>query len=324
MDRRKLVALGRRDDPHINAVLDCLADDVQGSVFDFTESDERFALSYTDGEFSIDFGSVNVCSLDPVIVWPRIKSPQPIHYASQAVDETTYAIGQWIGSIFAALALLDEAHIFNSGAYQGARRAKPFQIFTAIQAGLSVPETSVTNSVEALKGIGSQSLVYKPVNELVHRSAGRPLTTGFHLNELIEAADTVGRHPAIFQERICGVWEWRVHVFGGDHFAFRQPSVHGSEDRVDVRLAGSSKLKPGESPKFDEVLPKCRKFLSMMKWDIGIFDFIETADGDFIFIECNYDGQWYWAVDRYNLPMAASLAEVFRTRLDPADRECRL
>ena len=40
------------------------------------------------------------------------------------------------------------------------------------------------------------------------------------------------------------------------------------------------------------------------------FDIIFTPDGEYIFLECNPNGQWYWLESMTKLPMAQTMAKL--------------
>lgn len=319
--RPRIIALGRRNDRHICSTFSYLKGRASTSIFDFSEEGAQFGVSFNENSFLANFGDVTVGPGDPVIIWPRVKPPKPIHTSSQMVDDATYRIGQWVSSLFSTLPLFGASHIFNAGAYQGARRAKPYQMLMARKVGFSTPGSVVTNTINHLRAIGSESLIYKPINELVHETAGRPLTTGFSHAELTKLSEMVQAHPAIYQERVAGVREWRVHIFGDKIFAFYQPGVPLDSDRADVRRRGAGLLQPSSADCVDSLSARCRAFLQLMEWDIGIFDFIETSDGEFVFLECNHDGQWFWATNQFQTPLPSALADVFALKLAQLSRE---
>lgn len=47
-----------------------------------------------------------------------------------------------------------------------------------------------------------------------------------------------------------------------------------------------------------------------MAYDNGALDFIVTDDADWVFLECNPNGQWAWIEEETGLPIAAALADA--------------
>ena len=44
----------------------------------------------------------------------------------------------------------------------------------------------------------------------------------------------------------------------------------------------------------DSIKDFCLSFLKKMKLNFGCFDFIVTPDDEYVFLECNPNGQWLW------------------------------
>ncbi|MBR2052504.1 MAG: hypothetical protein IJ961_08530, partial [Bacteroidales bacterium] len=44
----------------------------------------------------------------------------------------------------------------------------------------------------------------------------------------------------------------------------------------------------------DSIKDFCLAFLKKMKLNFGCFDFIVTPDDEYVFLECNPNGQWLW------------------------------
>ena len=44
----------------------------------------------------------------------------------------------------------------------------------------------------------------------------------------------------------------------------------------------------------DDIAGKCIRYLKLMRLKFGAFDFVVTPTGEYVFLECNPNGQWLW------------------------------
>jgi glutathione synthase/RimK-type ligase-like ATP-grasp enzyme len=61
-----------------------------------------------------------------------------------------------------------------------------------------------------------------------------------------------------------------------------------------------------------ETLPEgvdehCVQYLGKMGLKFGAFDFIETPDGEVVFLECNPNGQYGWLEEELGLPISEAV-----------------
>ncbi len=108
------------------------------------------------------------------------------------------------------------------------------------------------------------------------------------------------------QECIKKVCDIRVNVFPNSSVACRiDPIPHNEE--VDWRpYTEHCKHSIIEIPK--DIESSCRKFLNLMNLKWGAFDFGVTEDGQWIFFECNPNGQWLWIELMTKEPLAEKVA----------------
>ena len=59
----------------------------------------------------------------------------------------------------------------------------------------------------------------------------------------------------------------------------------------------------------------CRSLVRQLGLRFGAIDLVQAADGDYVFLEINPNGQWLWIQDETGLPIAEALCT---TLLDPA------
>ena len=59
----------------------------------------------------------------------------------------------------------------------------------------------------------------------------------------------------------------------------------------------------------ESIAGKCTAFLRRMGLSFGCFDFIVTPSGEYVFLECNPNGQWLWVELETGLPISQAIAE---------------
>ena len=192
---------------------------------------------------------------------------------------------------------------------------KPVQLRHAVACGLRVPRTLITNDPQRARvfvtGIGHA--VYKPFG-----GAGVADEDGFrHVFTTRITADqcadpNIARTMHIFQEWVPKEYEVRVTVVDGHFFAARIDA--GSDAaRVDWRSDYHSiSYTMTEIP--DVVRSGVSALLDSLSLRFGALDFIVTPDDEFVFLECNPNGQWAWIEDETGMPIAAALADVLEGR----------
>lgn len=113
------------------------------------------------------------------------------------------------------------------------------------------------------------------------------------------------------QEYVEKQYELRVTVVCDKVFACKIDSQRMEEDkgRVDWRQGYEYGLhyEPYELP--DAVKSFCFSFLQEMHLNFGCFDFIVTPQGEFVFLECNPNGQWLWLEQETGMPISQAIAE---------------
>lgn len=59
----------------------------------------------------------------------------------------------------------------------------------------------------------------------------------------------------------------------------------------------------------------CRHYLRRLNLNFGCFDFIVTPENEYVFLECNPNGQWGWIEDECKIPMSEAMVDCLTNRL---------
>lgn len=222
-----------------------------------------------------------------------IESPDDQRREFENATRTDY-----LGSVLRARKI----RIVNSGNEQCLDKGTQIRIASTL--GARVPPTIITDKrqrvLDFLDEVGTA--IVKPFS----RSYASPVrgdmssfvtipTSIISRDEIQQAADEeIGSCPAIYQQYIEKEYELRVIAFNETVVGFKINSQQFDHTRTDWRKGEAT---PGVVDRQPCRLPInlenfVRAFLKHAKLDTGVFDFIVAKDGDWVFLECNPNGQW--------------------------------
>ena len=98
------------------------------------------------------------------------------------------------------------------------------------------------------------------------------------------------------QEYIEKDFELRITVVCNEIFGCKLLSQELDDDngKVDWRDGLFNGLRHEAFDVPENIKLFCFKYLKAMKQNFGAFDFIVKPNGEYVFLECNSNGQWYW------------------------------
>lgn len=207
--------------------------------------------------------------------------------------------------------------VSDRGAIQAAE-FKPAQLQVAQELGLSIPPTLITNDpaaviafFEACHGAMISKTVARGVidpEQLVLKDQPRFIYTTRVQREDLEDLDGVRVCAHLFQALLPKVMDVRVVVIGKRVFAVGI-HAHSEQAALDWRQDYSSVSYSIEQ------LPACveDKLLQLVRsfgLQFSSADFVVLPDGEWVFIELNPNGQFYFLVPSTGLPMAEAMADL--------------
>lgn len=212
------------------------------------------------------------------------------------------------------LALFQDAVWLNPMDTGSRAESKILQLSLAAEVGLPYPETLISNDAEQVReffqrhdgNLVTKLLVPAVVSmEFNEQFVYTCLVTQEHLQQL----EQLRGRPQIFQPFIPKVREYRVVVVGDRFFVgvMNIPkegplSVDWRQGTEDDQLQWTN----GELPQ--EISDKALQLLDLLGLNFGVFDFVETPDGDFYFLEVNQAGEWGMLQRDLGLPIAQTIA----------------
>ena len=184
--------------------------------------------------------------------------------------------------------------------------------------GVSCASSIYSNNSKELKQFASKytqlfikSIYTDSINyEDYYLSLGSVKTSS---NNIINASDqSLESTINYLQEYIEKDFELRITVICDKVFACKLNSQelddeNGKIDWRDGLLNGKLKHEVFELP--DRIHAFCIHYLKEMNQHYGAFDFIVTPSGDYVFLECNSNGQWYWIELETGMNISGAIAE---------------
>jgi hypothetical protein len=209
------------------------------------------------------------------------------------------------------------------------RRAesKILQLLIAHELGFQIPNTIFTNMKSlALEFFGSESdLLIKPIEEdgiTIEEQEHAFFSRKFPKSLLSDCPDAAFENSVSFiQNYVPKACEVRVTCVKEKAFACKidSQSQEVSKGAIDWRQGYGHGLKHTPIALPSEIEEFCFAFLKKMGTNFGCFDFIVTQNNEYVFLECNPNGQWLWIEKETGLPISDAIAKV----LFEADR-CHL
>lgn len=193
---------------------------------------------------------------------------------------------------------------------------KQLQLQLAQQLGLVIPKTLITNDPDSVRQFyrGCEgNVVAKMLSSFAVCEEGqeRVVFTNAVKAEDLEDLESLRFSPMTFQERISKALELRVVLIGDRVFTASIDSQEYERSRVDWRRDAVARLdawRPFDLS--DEVAGKLQTLLDSFGLQYGAFDLILKPDGQYVFLELNPTGEFFWLDRIVGLPISNAIADV--------------
>lgn len=196
---------------------------------------------------------------------------------------------------------------------------KAAQLLLAQRLGLRVPRTLITNEPAAVRTFYEEcqgQVIYKPVwkgnldpdeQDMVGQS--RFIYTNLVQAEHLASLDGVRVTAHCFQQRIAKQFEVRVIVLGSQIFAVAIHSQEAESTRIDWRRSYKDlRYSPHHLP--DKMKQSLFQMVRLLGLQYASMDLILTPEGEYVWIEANPNGQFYWLEPPTGLPLAQAMANL--------------
>ena len=201
--------------------------------------------------------------------------------------------------------------------------SKMQQTRIAQMVGMNVPCSCFSNRQEEIVSMARQynNVVLKPIENCCVLNDEELEEYVFYTQkatfETIQNApqEAFAQTVSYIQNYVPKAFELRVTVVAANVFCCKIESQHLSEDKgkVDWRQGNEKELKYAIFSLPDDISQKCILFLKHMKLNFGAFDFIVTPSGEYVFLECNPNGQWLWIELETGMKISEAIADALET-----------
>lgn len=307
--------LNKRNIPVFRLNTECLLTDYEFTWWNSSADKHLMIINKQTG--------LEVFDSDIVTVWdrrPELPKELPL-WGSEAVNK--HNLEEAAGFLRFIRSYLSSKPSIGSIVFDGYASSKIEQMACAISVRFRVPETQFSNRQVDILNIARwhKELVLKPIasDGIIEDDQN---TEYVFYTQKVSQQDIVNAPKEAFtqtvsyiQEYIPKAFELRVTVVGKKVFACKIESQHlaDNEGKIDWRQGYEHGLKhePYDLP--DDISAKCIAFLDRMRLNFGAFDFIVTPSGEYVFLECNPNGQWLWIEMETGLKISEAIADALAT-----------
>lgn len=199
--------------------------------------------------------------------------------------------------------------------------SKILQKIVAKKIGFKIPDTIFSNQFSSIKMFTNKTIAIKPISSFDLETRGGNVvfyTRKKHYNDLLNIGENPFRNNINFlEEYIEKDYELRVTVVKNNCFSAKIESQKLEKEKgaIDWRQGYENGITFTKTEISQEIKLKCSLFLQHFKLNFGCFDFIVDRNGDYIFLECNTNGQWMWLEEEANLPISEAIAQIFENEI---------
>ncbi|MGB8508611.1 MAG: hypothetical protein WCD76_09410, partial [Pyrinomonadaceae bacterium] len=189
----------------------------------------------------------------------------------------------------------------------------------ATELGFKVPRFIVTNDVDraaAFLDSNPRGTIIKVLGAPTIYNNERAAAFYTHLvtEKDREQLYSVRFGPTFLQEFVVKTMDVRVTVIGDKLFAVGIDATQSEDAHVDFRLAEVFDL-PHRCLKLPRSIEDaCFELVRKLDLKFGAIDLLLTADGEYIFLEINPNGQWLWIEWITGMPMTKAMCDLLSLR----------
>lgn len=269
-------------------------------IFDAANFPEKTSITFEYNNSSsclIRDINLNFDLKDVDVVWqrrPYLSTPPP----NVVKEDRTFSQSELTVAIASMYKYLENAFWVNPRNARSNADLKPYQLKKASEAYFNIPKTIITNEPREIKEFIAKhhKVIYKPLTPFTWKENGKSFATytsiiSLEINKLPKD-ELLRTTPGIFQEFIEKQYEVRVQFFGASYFAVKIDANNINHGDVDWRYDQNNLNSFVQIEIPGLILKKCRKLMNELGIITGAFDFIVTADNDWVYLEVNEAGQF--------------------------------
>lgn len=213
---------------------------------------------------------------------------------------------------------LTDIYSIGNHLYDKRANSKMVQSKIAVELGMKIAPTCISNNkadvVNFAKDFDSISLKslhdhwMKAENGLVYDLCTQKVPS----EQLAFQPEEAFAQTVVFaQQYVEKKYELRVTVMGPHIFTCKLDSQKQTPETgaIDWRQGYDYNLEHEIIQTPDIIAEFCKKYLLRLNLNFGCFDFIVTPNDEYVFLECNPNGQWGWIEDKCHVPMSEAMVD---------------
>lgn len=281
---------------NIASRLICVSDFPDLLMCSFRIDDQGFSHAITEPENVAPLASARV-------VWHRRNAPFQMPLNSHPSD---HKIIEKQGKRFLELIKMNsfpDSFWINSFPAQQGANDKLYQLRTAKEVGIKIPQTLVSNNPADIRRFveGNIHVIAKPFSNVSWNGEG--YSAGLYTSKVepgfCNDDNPLKWQPMIYQKLIEKSFELRIVVMGQSIFCAKIDSQNASGGEIDWRIVQNSNSLNMSHYELDEAnKAKILKFMAQMGLVFGSLDVIIEPNGDMVFLEINEQGQFLFLEER--------------------------
>jgi glutathione synthase/RimK-type ligase-like ATP-grasp enzyme len=251
-------------------------------------------------------------------VWYR--KPDAVNLSHFELDTAgrEYVEAEFNEILHGLYALWHRAYWINNPLTSRLAHRKLLQLNVAQSIGFQTPRTLITNQVDkvlefaqqcnwnlAIKSLGAISVASHHQDGMVQYGV---FTRRIGKEELLALQDKIPYMPTMFQEYVPKQHELRVTVVGKQIFACRIDSQANELTREDMRFdVRSLRHSIVQCP---DITNKVLAYMHAFRLNFGCFDIAVSQHDEYVFFECNPNGQYAWIEELTGAPISQAVADM--------------
>ena len=237
-------------------------------------------------------------------IWERRPEiPSELPFVSEIEEINKHNIEEAHGFLSFIRYYLKDVYSIGSIVEDRPSSSKMLQLSIAHQLGMRIPNTCFSNEKEPIAHLAEQHkwLSLKPIsNSSVFLNGEEEYVfysqKAMSKDLLQQPEEAFTQTVSFVQNYVEKAYELRITVINQVVIACKIDSQIQDDDKgkIDWRQGYDYNLKHEIVELPENIRQFCLAFLQRMKLNFGCFDFIVTPEGEYVFLECNPNGQWLW------------------------------
>jgi len=251
-------------------------------------------------------------------VWYRKPAPLDLSQFKMPQAGIEYVEAEITELILGLYALLSHKTWINNPFTSRLSHRKLLQLQVAKSIGFRIPQTLVANDEDSVMSFAESlnwNLAIKSLGAVAvtsHEPNGQKQfgiwTRRINKEELVAVRSKIKCAPTLYQEYINKQYELRVTCVGREIFGCRINSQSNPDTVEDMRFnVRSLEHQVFDCSPIEEIL---HAYLDYFNINFGCFDIAVDENGQFVFFECNPNGQWLWIEQLTGMKISEAIANL--------------